>query len=123
MKDFQICYTDLNKEAKKDFLFFCQVEEDSINMEIPLCSFSLFTEKKKREIKWTLIDSFTRLKIVKGANLTSYQGENFKYISGNPPHKSSSTGKVHVKDKHGQPSTFYPGVFKLEWIQKEVEYV
>jgi len=64
--------------------------------------------------KWTLIDA--DLKEVKmGRLLADSYGDVCTFITGIPPHKTSSTGKVSVTDASGELHTYYPGVFNLKW--------
>jgi hypothetical protein len=114
MKNFQITWHDLSEDAQKDFLDFCEVEESDINMDIPLCSFSLKLDKE-----WVLVNAEEK-EVLNNAILKCFKGKEYKLISSSPPHKPSSSGKVfvHSIDDVRDTWTYYPSVFKLKWVKR-----
>lgn len=66
---------------------------------------------------WILIAKSDQEPVIKGQDLLSRrEGEGpYTLLGGTPPHKPSSTGRVHVRDENMNFREFFPTVFDLEW--------
>lgn len=50
-----------------------------------------------------------------GDTLLDRTGQSVRIVGGQPPHKPSSTGRVHVQSANGFVGEFFPGVYGLKW--------
>ena len=60
-----------------------------------------------------LVFKRTGAPIQKGEVLEDFRGDIARILSGTPPHKPSSTGKVSTS-----AGEYYPGVFNCEWKRR-----
>tara|TARA_Y100000310_G_scaffold192884_1_gene192788 strand:- start:333 stop:626 length:294 start_codon:yes stop_codon:yes gene_type:complete len=68
------------------------------------------------KVSMTLRHNDTGAPVYPGASVTDFRGD-VAIVSdpvGQQPHKSSSTGRIHV-EIGGNPRTFFPGVFGCRW--------
>jgi hypothetical protein len=69
---------------------------------------------------WILVHSKTGDRVVEKELIKSFRDESYVLEGGNPPHKSSSQGKVWVSsvgDKNFNRE-LYPSVFGLKWVEQ-----
>jgi len=84
------------------------------------------------EGNWTLwlvneTDGSLIREAIVGEKYKTGRGESVKLISGTPPHKPGSTGKVYVEEEgfkvsggyHYAPSMYYPSVISMKWVKKD----
>ena len=58
--------------------------------------------------------------IKEGDVLTSFSGEKARFISGTPPHKPGSSGRVYVEEIEMTGKgrrEYFPTVYALEWVE------
>lgn len=75
---------------------------------------------------WVLVNETSGETVESGVTLKTFRGEEVVLISGMPPHKPSSTGRVSVRSKSqtgSQASRYtsmelYPGVVGLKWEER-----
>lgn len=62
-----------------------------------------------------LIDSSTGRFVNAGDLRMDKTGQGVQIVGGQPPHKPSSTGRVHVQSANGFVGEFFPSVYGLKW--------
>jgi hypothetical protein len=62
---------------------------------------------------WVLVHETSGMAVYIGEELTDFRGVKEYAMGGEPPHKSSSTGRIFVGSNH---CTYYPGVFNCKWV-------
>ena len=68
---------------------------------------------------WRLIDSKTRKELKQGDKVKTFRGWPAVFVSGTPPHKPCSMGRVLVREKGCDGETeYFPGVIGAEWIKE-----
>lgn len=66
--------------------------------------------------QWQLVDAESGCEIHTGDVRPTRGGESFVVDGGTPPHKPSSTGRVHGHLKFGNHMLeFFPGIIGAEW--------
>lgn len=64
-----------------------------------------------------LVNEETLQTIELGSKLETFRGEKCTLLSGTPPHKPSSTGRVYVEFEDGTKGEYFPSVIGLKWVE------
>ena len=76
----------------------------------------MITSKNYSNVKMVLRHKPTDILVHTGAQIKDFRGEPALIMSGNAPHKPSSSGKIYVEYSRTDKREVYPGVFNCEWV-------
>jgi hypothetical protein len=69
---------------------------------------------------WKLVDEKTGKEICPGDLRQTFRGTSVTVVSLHPPHTPASSGKVTVREAHGEHQwgvTYYPSVIRAKYVE------